>query len=152
MVVLRHFLEQDAGFICGNVYPDLTIDGATTMIREWNSGVHQGKYFEMFAVLSGDDIVGYASLLEHSHSTVSAGIEILRTEQNKGFGAQTLATLIDLAVSKGYRIMFDQVRSTATGRTRRLFSTSNRFNKFQFADATVSKKTRKLIVQTPVYH
>ena len=111
MVVLRHFLEQDAGFICGNVYPDLTIDGAAAMIREWNSGVHQGKYFEMFAVLSGDDIVGYASLLEHSHSTVSAGIEILITDQNKGFGAQTLATLIDLAVSKGYRIMFDQVRA-----------------------------------------
>ena len=65
----------------------------------------------MFAVLSRDDIIGYASLLEHSHSTVSAGIEILRTEQNKGFGAQTLATLIDLAVSKGYRIMFDQVRA-----------------------------------------
>ena len=111
MIVFRHFLEQDAGFICGNLYPDLTTDGAVAMIHEWNSGIHQGRYFEMFAVLSGNEIVGYASLLEHSHSTVFAGIEILRTEQNKGFGAQTLATLIDLAASKGYRIMFDQVRA-----------------------------------------
>ena len=111
MIVFRHFLEQDAGFICGKLYPDLTTDGAVAMIHEWNSGIHQGRYFEMFAVLSGNEIVGYASLLEHSHSTVSAGIEILRTEQNKGFGAQTLATLIDLAASKGYRIMFDQVRA-----------------------------------------
>lgn len=111
MVVLRHFLEQDAGFVCENLYSDLTIDGAVAMIHEWNSGVHQGRYFEMFAVLSGDDIVGYASLLENSHSTVSAGIEILRTEQNKGFGTQALVTLIDLAASKGYRIMFNQVRA-----------------------------------------
>ena len=111
MVFLRHFLEQDAGFICENLYPDLPIDEAVALIHEWNSGVHQGRNFEMFAILSGDEIVGYASLLEHSHSTVSAGIELLRTEQNKGFGAQTLATLIDLAASKGYRIIVDQVRA-----------------------------------------
>ena len=110
MVVLRHFLEQDAGFICENLYPDLAIDGAVAMIDEWNSGVHQGRYFEMFAVLSGGVIVGYASLKEHSKSTVSAGMEILRAEQNKGFGTQALAALINSAASKGYRIMLDQVR------------------------------------------
>ena len=111
MVVLRHFLEQDAGFICGKVYPDLTIDGAAAMIREWNSGVHQGKYFEMFAVLSGDDIVGYASLLEHSPSVVSAGIEISAAERNRGLGTGALAALISLAREKGYRVMMNQVRA-----------------------------------------
>ncbi len=110
MVVLRHFLEQDAGFICESLYPDLAIDEAMAMINEWNSGEHQERYFEMFAVLSGGIIVGYASLKERSQSTVSAGIEILKTKQNKGFGTQALAALIDSAASKGYRIMLDQVR------------------------------------------
>ena len=45
MIVFRHFLEQDAGFICGNLYPDLTTDGAVAMIHEWNSGIHQGAVF-----------------------------------------------------------------------------------------------------------
>ena len=40
MVILRHFTEQDASFVCEGLYPDLTIDEAVTMIREWNSGVH----------------------------------------------------------------------------------------------------------------
>ncbi|MBP5727852.1 MAG: GNAT family N-acetyltransferase [Clostridia bacterium] len=111
MVILRHFTEQDASFVCEGLYPDLTIDEVVTMIREWNSGVHCGRYFEMFAVLSDDTIVGYASLTEHSQSTVSAGIEILSSERNKGFGAQALAALIDAASGKGYRIMLDQVRT-----------------------------------------
>jgi len=111
MVVLRHFEEQDAGFICEKLYPGLTVGAAVDMIHEWDRGVHQKKYFEMFAVLSGGDIVGLASLQEHSRSVVSAGIEILSAEQDKGFGTRALAALIDTAGSRGYRVMLDQVRA-----------------------------------------
>ena len=110
MTELRHFRPEDAEIVRRSLYPDADDAEAAGLIDEWNAGVWQGKPFEMLAVLSGGRIVGQASLLEHSPSVVSAGIEISAAERNRGLGTGALAALISLAKEKGYRIMLDQVR------------------------------------------
>lgn len=107
---MRHFSLQDAEAVRESLYPDADDAEAAGLIDEWNAGVWQGKPFEMLAVLFGGRIVGQASLLEHSPSVVSAGIEISAAERNRGLGTRALAELISRAKEKEYRIMLDQVR------------------------------------------
>lgn len=110
MLELRRFTRQDAAFIQNELYPGITLEEALRLIGEWDLGVYQNRYFEMFAVICGGTVVGCASLFERSPSVASAGIEIILSERNKGFGAQAMTALIDLARQKGYRIMLDQLR------------------------------------------
>lgn len=110
MITLRHFSPDDAEVIHNNLYPDMAIADITEMITEWNSFVHDGRYFEMFAVISDDRIVGNVSLYEHNQSVASTGIEIYQAERKKGFASDALALLMKHASEKGYRILLDQVR------------------------------------------
>ncbi len=111
MITLRHFSRQDAETVRERLYPDADAGEAAGLIDEWNAGVWQGRPFGMFAVLSEGRLVGQASLLEHSPSVVSAGIEICGAERNRGLGTGALAALISLAREKGYRVMMNQVRA-----------------------------------------
>ena len=111
MTVLRHFRQEDVETVRRSLYPDADDAEAAGLIDEWNAGVWQGKPFEMLAVLSEGRLVGQASLLEHSPSVVSAGIEISAAERNRGLGTGALAALISLAREKGYRVMMNQVRA-----------------------------------------
>lgn len=111
MITLRHFTTDDAEIIHNNLYPDMSTADITEMITEWNSCVHDDRYFEMFAVIADDRIVGHVSLYEHSQSIASTGIEIYHAERKKGFATDALALLMDHASEKGYRIILDQVRA-----------------------------------------
>ncbi len=110
MLELRHFTRQDAAFLQTSLYPGIAAEEALRLIEAWDTCLYQNRYFEMFAVTCDSAPIGCASLFEHSPSVVSAGIEIIDSEQNKGYGAQALAKLIDLARQKGYRVMLDQLR------------------------------------------
>ena len=110
MLELRHFTRQDAAFLQTSLYPGIAAEEALRLIEAWDTCVYQNRYFEMFAVTCDSALIGCVSLFEHSPSVVSAGIEIIDSERNKGYGAQAMAKLIDLARQKGYRIMLDQLR------------------------------------------
>ena len=110
MIVLRHFEQKDVESIHNSLYPDLSETDIREMIAEWNSYVYQGRYFEMFAVLSDNRIVGYGSISEKGRNIASAGIEIYSEERGKGFGSDAMAALLEKEKKKGYRIILDQVR------------------------------------------
>ena len=118
MVTLRHFGKEDAKFIHNSMYPDMAMADISDMIDEWNSLLYQGHYFEMFAVISGGQIVGSVSLREQSRSIVSAGIDILDSERGKGLGSEAFSLLIQHASGNGYRIILDQVRKDNTASIR----------------------------------
>ena len=83
MLTLRHFEQEDAETLRSLLYPDMTIPVIQDMIRQWNTCVHEDRYFEIFAVLFESRIVGTVSLYERSRNMVSAGAEIFRDERGK---------------------------------------------------------------------
>ncbi|MBQ7146317.1 MAG: GNAT family N-acetyltransferase [Lachnospiraceae bacterium] len=111
MLTLRHFEQEDAETLRSFLYPDMTIPDIQDMIRQWNTFVHADRYFEIFAVLSEKRMVGTVSLYEHSRNMVSAGAEIFRDEQGKGYGAQAMILLEKVTKEKGYRLILNQVRT-----------------------------------------
>ena len=50
---------------------------ASRLIHEWNTGSYQGRYFEMYAVVHDETVVGTISLCARSKSVISIGPEIV---------------------------------------------------------------------------
>ena len=111
MVILKHFEWEDAEAIRKEMYPNMSISDIRDMISGWNRCVHEDRFFEMFAVLADERIVGTVSLYEHSPHVVSAGAEIFGKERRKGYASGALALLEDHASEKGYRLILNQVRT-----------------------------------------
>ncbi|MBR5094695.1 MAG: GNAT family N-acetyltransferase [Oscillospiraceae bacterium] len=110
MVGLRQFRPEDAALIRRWEHPDLSLEEIVETIAAWNAGSHQGRPFEMFAVVAEGRIVGRISLLGLSPSLVSLGPEIWPEERRKGYGRAAMVLLMERAAEKGYRIVLQQVR------------------------------------------
>ena len=111
MISIRHFTEHDAIIIQQKQYTETSITDIYEMITEWESNTYQGKYFEMFAIIADDAIVGSASLYEHSKSIVSIGVEVYPDQRRKGYAAEGMCLIMNHARDLGYRIIQDQVRT-----------------------------------------
>lgn len=118
MVRIRHFTTEDAETIKKRQYPDMTADEIERMIADWNSGVFEGRRFEMLAVTEYGRITGCASLAERSQSVVSLGIEIFSEERGKGIASNAMPLLLERARETGYRAVLDQVRTDNTASLR----------------------------------
>ena len=70
MISIRHFTEHDAIIIQQKQYTETSITDIYEMITEWESNTYQGKYFEMFAIIADDAIVGSVSLYEQCELTI----------------------------------------------------------------------------------
>lgn len=110
MITLRSFTEADALELQRNKYRHKTISEVQEMIREMNKKCYSEKYFEMFAVVHQERIVGMISLYEHSKWVVSCGPEIFEGECRKGYGYEALLRALLAAREKGYKIAVAQIR------------------------------------------
>ena len=110
MITLRHFKTDDAESIKKNLYQDMPISEIKNMITEWNKGVYDGKFLEMIAITSCENIVGYCSLIGQSQTIVSLGAEVYSGYQGEGIATEAVAALIKYASTKGYKLVMDQVR------------------------------------------
>lgn len=110
MVSLRHFRNSDAAVLRESGNFNMPEERLLRMIRDWNKLVFHGKYFEMFAVLHDDQLVGMISLHQLSASVISIGPEIFPAFRNRGFGKEAMAIALDTAKCKGYKIVSQQVR------------------------------------------
>jgi RimJ/RimL family protein N-acetyltransferase len=111
MVRIRHFTTEDAETIKKRQYPDMTVDEIERMIADWNSGVFEGRRFEMFAVTEDGRIAGCASIKECSKSVASLGIEIFTEDRGKRIASNAMPLLLEAAKQAGYRAVLDQVRT-----------------------------------------
>ncbi len=82
-----------------------------------------GRFFEMYAVVDGDAIVGYISLYEHSANVVSIGPEIFPEYKRREYGFSAMEKAINTAAEMGYKIVSQQVRVNNTA-SRRLHEKS----------------------------
>jgi len=110
MVLIRHFSDGDIDIIRSNQYPESGEDEIRKMVHEWNARSYNGKFFEMFAVLHGKEIVGNVSLFELSRSIASIGAEIYPAFRRLGFAYEANLLLIDHAKQLGYKVIQNQVR------------------------------------------
>lgn len=110
MVTLRSFKYTDANVLKQYKYTSMSIQEIQDMICDWNKLEYEGKYFEMFAVENNGEIVGTISLYQHSDSVVSIGPEIFPVFQRQGFGREAMYLTLDLAKSRKYKIVFQQIQ------------------------------------------
>lgn len=110
MVSLRHFTPADAQALLESQYSSLTIEQAQDMIADWNQLTFQGKYFEVFAILRDETIVGQISLYQHSPSVLEIGPAVYPAHQRHGYAKEAMMLALEIARGKGYRIAEQQIR------------------------------------------
>lgn len=114
MLVLRNFDRKDIYILQDLKYSDLSYGDIEDMINQWNTKEYDGKYFEMFAVIAEEVIVGYVSLFQQSESVVSCGAEIFNGFRRNNYACNALNELFKIAGEKGYKIASGQVRTDNT--------------------------------------
>ena len=110
MITLRNFTENDILQLRKNKYHKLSTEEIRKLICDWNSKMYEEKYFEMFAIIRGKEIVGTISLYEQSKSVVSCGIEIFEAYRGKGYSQEALSYGLEISKRKGYKIATSQIR------------------------------------------
>ncbi len=110
MIILRSFNENDAYILHKNGFSDLSIEQVKSLIGEWNKKCINHKYFEMFAILSENEIIGTISLYEHSEGVLSIGPTIFESHRQNGFGKEAMIHACNIAKEKGYKLVSQQIR------------------------------------------
>ena len=111
MVKLRNFTIDDVEVLRQEQHHNMSAEEIKGMICDWNKLIFKGKYFEMFAIVANDRIVGELSLYQLSDSVISIGLEVFLKFQRQGFGRQAATLALEICKSKGYRIVCNQVLS-----------------------------------------
>lgn len=110
MITIRHFTAEDAAALREHYCRASSLEETEEMIRAWNAGQFNGRYFEMFAVVHDGIVVGCISLYGKSASIVSIGPEIFADYRNRGFGRAAMEYCLQFAKAKGYTLVVQQIR------------------------------------------
>lgn len=110
-VCLRQFDIDDAELLRANQMLDAPIEEVKGIIESWKLRAYQGKYFEMFALTVNDAVVGSISLYGRADTIASIGAEVFPDERGKGYAAEGLKLVMEIAKEKGYQLAQDQVRT-----------------------------------------
>lgn len=111
MVTLRNFTEADLPVLREYFAPGQTDEQILETLREWETKTFRGRYFQMFAVCDGEEIVGTVSLYQHGSCIISAGPEIFPPFRRKGYGEAGLRLAYARAKEQGYKIASVQIRT-----------------------------------------
>lgn len=111
MIVLRNFKDSDASIFQEKHSRHLSVEEIRELFQKWNVKEYEGKYFEMFAIVKDEDIVGRISLYQHSENVISCGPEIFEGYCRQGFAKETMLLAMDIAKRKGYQVVMQQIRT-----------------------------------------
>lgn len=111
MVTLRNFSESDAKIVQKMRFKNMSLEDIIELFRKWNELEYESRYYEMFAVLYKQNIVGQISLYQHSQTVISCGPEIYDNYRKQGYAVEAMTVAMDIAKEKGYRIVMQQVRT-----------------------------------------
>lgn len=111
MILLRNLKKEDASELQKYVYSDLSTEQVEALICEWYKKQFNGKYFEMYAIVSDEKIVGTISLYQHSSEVISIGPEIFCEYRRKGFAKEAMICACQIAKEKGFKIVSQQIRT-----------------------------------------
>lgn len=109
MVALRNFTDKDAQVLQQFAFRDLSIGQIENVIAEWGKKTHQNRYFEMLAIVDGENIVGTISLYQLTESVLTIGPDVFTAYRRRGFAKQAMPIACELAKAKGYKVALQQV-------------------------------------------
>ena len=110
MIILRPFTPADyPAYAAYN--PQITPDIYERYLSQWNTRSHNGRYFEMFAVVAKSALVGFCSLAETPEGYISEGIEIYPPYRRRGYAREAVDALLLHAATLGYRQVYAQIRT-----------------------------------------
>ena len=92
-------------------YSDLSAEQVEALICDWEKKQFNGKYFEMYAIVSDERIVGTISLYQHSSEVVSFGPEVFCKYRRNGFAKEAMICACQIAKEKGFKIVLQQIRT-----------------------------------------
>ena len=111
MIELRNFRDSDAEMFREKHSKHRSIDEIRDLFRKWNEKEYKEKYFEMFAIVKNEEVVGCISLYQHSENVISCGPEIFDVYQRQGVAKAAMSLTMDIAKSKGYKVVLQQIRA-----------------------------------------
>ena len=111
MIVLRNFRDTDASIFQEKHSRHLPLEEIKELFRKWNLREYEGKYFEMFAIIKDEDIVGRISLYQHSVNVISCGPEIFEGCCRQGFAKEAMGLAMEISKNKGYKVVMQQIRT-----------------------------------------
>ena len=111
MIVLRNFRDTDASIFQEKHSRHLSLEEIKELFRKWNLREYEGKYFEMFAIIKDEDIVGRISLYQHSENVISCGPEIFEGCCRQGFAKEAMVLAMEISKTKGYKAVLQQIRT-----------------------------------------
>ena len=111
MILLRNLKKEDASELQERGYSDLSKEQVEALICDWDKKQFNGKYFEMYAIVSDEKIVGTISLYQHSSEVVSIGPEVFCEYRRKGFAKEAMICACQMAKEKGFKIVSQQIRT-----------------------------------------
>ena len=88
-----------------------TADQLTPMLAASRIRLHEGRYYESFAVRADGNLVGMVSLFEQPDGTVCDGVDIFPPFRRRGFAFQALTLLMDVARMRGFSVQTAQIRT-----------------------------------------
>ena len=112
MIELRNFRDSDAEMFREKHSKHRSIDEIRDLFRKWNEKEYKEKYFEMFAIVKNEEMVGCISLYQHSENVISCGPEIFDAYQRQGVAKEAMSLTMDIAKSKGYKVSNDNYRDS----------------------------------------
>lgn len=92
-------------------YENCTTKSLQPMLAASLSQRHEDRYYERFAVLANDCMVGEVSLFEHEDGTVCDGVAIFPPFRQCGLASLALMQLSDVARARGFTVQTAQVRT-----------------------------------------
>ena len=111
MIFLRNLKVEDASELQKYGYSGMSAEQVEALICDWGQKQFDGKYFEMFAIISDEKIVGTVSLYQHSLEVVSIGPEVFDEYRRKGFAKKAMMLACQMAKEKGFKIVSQQIRT-----------------------------------------
>ncbi len=86
MIFIRPVRCDDKGIFQDTSYAAMSSNAMEIMLSESLAKSHDGRYFELFAVMDEKTCVGFVSLYETAPKTVSCGPEIKSQYRQQGYG------------------------------------------------------------------
>ena len=135
MVFLRKIKKEDALRLQEFQYSNLSTEQVESLICDWNKNQFNGKYFEMFAIVLDEDIVGTISLYQHSSQVVSIGPDVFCEYRRKGFAKEAMICACQMAKEKGFKIVSQQIQVNNTASIALHSSLGFETNEFVYTNA-----------------
>ena len=97
MISLRNFMDSDAIEFQQKRNVNMSVNEIKALFAKWKEKEFEGKYFEMFAVIKDNELVGMISLYKHSENVISCGPETFSCYRKQGIAEEAVRLVMDIA-------------------------------------------------------